>query len=288
MTPATLTGLPESSVGATNMTDRIQTLWNGSWIAALAVGVIVWGLIAWCVVGYRRRKGDPELPAQVRYNMPIEIFYTIVPVMMVGVLFYYTARDQAAILKTDPHPDVTIQVVGKKWSWDFNYLGPDGKPYVYDTGRQVDLTGKSDVETQIPTLYLPVNESVRFDLYSRDVNHSFWVPAFLFKMDLIAGEPNHFGVTPTKEGTFAGKCGNVPEAEQPTRVAPATKGFRIARPRADAASAPADGPAAATTTSASPAPRARSARYSSTPPGRSRNRPSPSSAYCRSHTRSSR
>jgi cytochrome c oxidase subunit 2 len=198
--------LPESSVGATNMTDRIQTLWNGSWIAALAVGVIVWGLILWCVVVYRRRKSDPELPAQVRYNMPIEIFYTIVPVMMVGVLFYYTARDQAVITKTDSNPDVTVQVVGKKWSWDFNYLNHDGTPNVYDTGRQADLTGKSDVEDQVPTLYLPVNESVRFDLFSRDVDHSFWVPAFLFKMDVIPGAPNHFSVTPTKVGTFAGKC----------------------------------------------------------------------------------
>ncbi len=198
--------LPNASIGATDMTDRISKLWDGSWIAALAVGVLVWALTIWCVVAYRRRKNDPEMPPQVRYNMPIEILYTIVPVMMVGVLFYYVARDQQTILDTKKAPDVTIQVVGKKWSWDFNYLEDNSKPGVYDTGRQADLSGRADVEDELPTLYLPVNETVRFDLYSRDVIHSFWVPAFLMKMDLIPGSPNAFQVTPTKEGTFKGKC----------------------------------------------------------------------------------
>jgi cytochrome c oxidase subunit 2 len=198
--------LPDKSIGTTNMTPRISALWDGSWIAALVVGVLVWGLTIWCVVVYRRRRHDPELPAQVRYNMPIEILYTIVPVMMVGVLFYYTARDQQAITDVSKTPDVKIEVVGKKWSWDFNYLDENGQPGVYDTGRQADLTGVPGVELELPTLYLPVDETVQFDLYARDVNHSFWVPAFLMKMDLIAGSPNHFQVTPTKEGTFLGEC----------------------------------------------------------------------------------
>jgi cytochrome c oxidase subunit II len=198
--------LPDASIGATNQTERISTLWDGSWIAALVVGVLVWGLTIWCVVAYRRRRNDPELPAQVRYNMPIEILYTIVPVMMVGVLFYYTARDQQAITDTSKTPDLKVEVVGKKWSWDFNYLDANGQPGVYDTGRQADLTGVPGPELRLPTLYLPVDRTVQFDLYARDVNHSFWVPAFLMKMDLIAGSPNHFQVTPTKEGTFLGEC----------------------------------------------------------------------------------
>jgi cytochrome c oxidase subunit II len=198
--------LPDASIGATNMTDRISALWDGSWIAALVVGILVWGLTIWCVVAYRRRKNDPELPPQVRYNMPIEILYTIVPVMMVGVLFYYVARDQQAILDTSETPDVTIEVVAKKWSWDFNYLENNTEPYVYDTGRQADLTGEPGVEENLPTLWLPVDETVQFDLYSRDVIHSFWIPAFLMKMDTIPGSPNAFQVTPTKEGFFQGKC----------------------------------------------------------------------------------
>ncbi len=198
--------LPDASEGATNHTDRISELWNGSWIAALAVGLFVWGMTIWCVVAYRRRKNDPELPAQTRYNMPIEILYTVVPVMMVGVLFYYTARDQAAIIDTSGPADVSVDVIGKQWGWDFNYLDESGEPIAYEVGRQAELDGEELEEGQVPTLYLPVGQNVQFNLYSRDVAHSFWVPAFLFKMDLYPGSPNEFQMTPTKEGLYKGKC----------------------------------------------------------------------------------
>lgn len=108
----------------------VTNLWIGTWIAGLAVGVLVWGLIAWCVVAYRRHKDDNELPVQLRYNIPIEILYTVVPIFMVVVLFYYTARDEATLLDTSQDPDVTVNVVGKQWSWDFNYLEEDRKSVV--------------------------------------------------------------------------------------------------------------------------------------------------------------
>ncbi len=71
---------------------------------------------------------------------------------------------------------------------------------------QAALDGEPGAEERIPTLVLPVDERVEFVLFSRDVNHSFWIPAFLFKMDNIAGRENHFQVVPTKLGTFQGKC----------------------------------------------------------------------------------
>jgi cytochrome c oxidase subunit 2 len=97
-------------------------LWVGTWIAGLAVGVLVWGLAIWCMIAYRRKKDDPELPPQLRYNVPIELLYTVVPVLMIAVLFYYTARDEAALMDTSKKPDYTINVVAKQWSWDFNYV----------------------------------------------------------------------------------------------------------------------------------------------------------------------
>jgi cytochrome c oxidase subunit II len=194
--------LPEESVGTTNMTPMIQTLWNGSWIAALAVGVIVWGLTVWCVIAYRRRKGDPEVPPQFRYHLPLEVMYTALPLMMVAVLFYYTAVSQAAITNLDEEPDHVVEVIGKQWSWDFNYV----EEGVFETGVQADLDGQRGAEERIPTLYLPVGERVEFHLFARDVNHSFWIPAFLMKMDNIAGRENRFQVVPEREGVFQGKC----------------------------------------------------------------------------------
>jgi cytochrome c oxidase subunit 2 len=194
--------LPAESVGATNQTPVIQTLWNGSWIAALVVGVIVWGLTIWCVVAYRRRAGDPEVPPQFRYHLPLEVMYTAVPLMMIAVLFYYTAVSQADILSLEEEPDHVVEVIGKQWSWDFNYVDEG----VYETGVQANLDGEEGAEERIPTLWLPVDERVEFHLFARDVNHSFWIPAFLFKMDNIPGRENRFQVVPTKEGEFKGKC----------------------------------------------------------------------------------
>ena len=189
--------------GVTQGAERVTTLWVGSWIAALLVGALVWGLIIWCVVAYRRRKDDDgTLPVQLRYNVPLEILYTVVPVFMIAVLFFYTPRDEAALLDTSAKPDVVVNVVGKQWSWDFNYVTQD----TYEAGTHAQLTGKPGVEESLPTLYLPVNQRTEFVLTSRDVIHSFWIPAFLQKLDMIPGKVNRFQVTPTQTGEFQGKC----------------------------------------------------------------------------------
>jgi cytochrome c oxidase subunit 2 len=191
-----------SDAEVTDQTGRITNLWVGSWIAALIVGVITWGLILWCITVYRKRKNDNTLPVQLRYHVPLEVMYVILPLLMIGVLFYYTARDMSAINDISEDPDHTVHVVAKQWSWDFNYVDED----VYDTGQQAQDIGEPGVLAEQPTLYLPVDESVRFVLDSRDVNHSFWVPAFLYKLDAIPGVTNQFQVTPQEIGEYTGKC----------------------------------------------------------------------------------
>jgi cytochrome c oxidase subunit 2 len=188
--------------GVTSESGSIINLWNGSWLAALGVGVLVWGLILWCVVAYRRRKDEAGLPEQLRYNVPIEILYTVVPVFMVAVLFFYTAKLETSEMDVSHKPDVTINVVAKQWNWDFNYVDAG----TYETSSMVTLTGQPGVATKLPALYLPVNQTVEFVLTSRDVNHSFWVPQFLRKLDVIPGRVNRFQVKPTEIGTFQGKC----------------------------------------------------------------------------------
>ncbi|STD09974.1 Cytochrome c oxidase subunit 2 precursor [Dermatophilus congolensis] len=188
--------------GATTGAQRVTQLWIGMWIAALAVGALVWGLTIYCMIRFRRKKDDVGLPPQLRYNVPIEMLYTVIPVMMVGVMFYFVYQDERVLSDTSQKPDVVINVAGKQWSWDFNYMDSN----VHDSGVQADLTGKDGVSKTLPTLYLPVNKRVEFTLTSRDVIHSFWVPAFQQKLDMVPGNVNKFQVTPTQVGTFQGKC----------------------------------------------------------------------------------
>ena len=168
-----------------------QNLWQGAWIAAWAVGIVTWGLMLWAAIAYRRRHKN-DVPGQTKYNIPIEILYTVVPLIMVLGLFWFTARDQSEILTLSNDQQQTVNVVGYRWNWGFNYLDED----TYTVGTP-----------NLPaTLVLPVNEKVRFELTSPDVIHSFWVPAFLFKMDVIPGKTNVFELTPDKVGTYPGRC----------------------------------------------------------------------------------
>jgi len=203
-----LPGFVQGEQPVTDHTERVSGLWVTSWIVLLIVGVIVWGLIVWAVIVYRRRIGQTGLPVQMRYNMPIEIFYTVVPLILVLGFFAFTARDQNAIEQPYAHPDLKIQVYAKQWAWDFNYVTDN----VYDPGVQARPDDQSATpgavqESKIPTLYLPENKKITFQLDSRDVIHSFWVPAFLYKKDVIPGKTNYMYLSTTgRTGTFVGKC----------------------------------------------------------------------------------
>ncbi len=189
-------GLPEA---ATDRAPFIGNLWNGAWIASMIIGVLVWGLIGYALIRFRRRNHD-EAPKQTQYHLPMEILYTLVPFLIIGVLFFFTVQAQNGVLAKDQSANQhQIDVIGQKWSWTFNYREADNAAI----GSDAHTVGT--IET-IPTLYLPLDKPVRFNLQSADVIHSFWVPDFYFKLDVIPGHPNSFDVTPTKEGEFLGKC----------------------------------------------------------------------------------
>ncbi|MCA1710855.1 MAG: cytochrome c oxidase subunit II [Actinobacteria bacterium] len=180
-------GLPEP---ITDQASNIRDLWVGSVAAALVVGLFVWGLIFYAVVRYR--KNSDELPRQVRYNLPIEVLYTVVPFVIIAVLFYYTAVSENFVNNAKKNPDVVVDIVGFQWNWQFNYR---------DAGVQV--TGSP---SQPATMVLPVDQRIRFVETSPDVIHSWWVPEFLFKRDVVPGRQNSFEVTIRKTGTFIGRC----------------------------------------------------------------------------------
>jgi cytochrome c oxidase subunit 2 len=190
---------------------RMYDLWIAASIAALAVGVFVWGLIFWCVVRYRKR-GD-ELPPQTRFNMPLEFLYTIVPVLIVCVLFYYTAITQTYVDKREPNPDVVVTVTAFKWNWKFTHTKVDGDEVKGAAGQEITTIGASDY---VPVLVVPTGRRIEFIERSEDVVHSFWVPEMLFKRDVfpakaseggeLEGIENRFQVTIDREGAFVGRC----------------------------------------------------------------------------------
>ena len=201
----------------TNHTNDIVGLWTTSWIVLLVVGVISWGLLGYAAIAYRRRKNDEGLPAQLRYNMPIETLFTVVPLILVVGFFAYTAKSMASIEQPIAGSN-KIAVIAKQWSWDFGYESEN----VYDSGVQLsDNVFKSGSDAYVnnaagdmhvpgePVLYLVQNQPVELDMRSRDVIHSFWIVDFLYKKDVFPGgtnETNHIYFTPQRLGTYEGKC----------------------------------------------------------------------------------
>mgnify|MGYP003340546011 CR=1 FL=1 len=170
-------------------------LWRGAWLAAGVVGIFTAALILWPVFRHRRKDGDPEYPKQTQYNIPVEVAYTVIPFIIVAVLFYFTARDEATITAKEPSKVMhTIDVTGIQWSWQFCYQ--DGGPKAVVTGTPA----------QPPTLVLPQGERVHFNIHSNDVVHGFWIPAFMIQIQNLPGVENHLEFTANKLGEFPGRC----------------------------------------------------------------------------------
>jgi cytochrome c oxidase subunit II len=190
-------GWPE---GITDQAQHMRVLWTGSVIAALIVGVLVWTLILWPV--FRHRKRGDELPRQTAYNLPLEIAYTILPFLIIAGLFFFTVVVQNKVQDRSENPDETIAVNAFKWNWQFVYPDTNGQD-----GEPVSTVGTT---SEIPILVLPTDRTIRFEVASADVIHSFWVPEFLFKLDVIPGNENGrdnvFEVTVRKEGAYVGRC----------------------------------------------------------------------------------
>ena len=164
-----------------------------SWLVfvcvAAAVAIYVYGAIVWCIFAYRRGHREAE---HFTGNTPLEITYAVIPLLIVIGLFLVTFHDEMPVDAVSAHPENRVDVTAFRWSWRFGY-----------NGDRITTAGTPDAP---PTLYLPVNRTTEIDLATSDVNHSFWVPAFLFKRDAIPGMTNVFDFTPSRTGTYLSRC----------------------------------------------------------------------------------
>lgn len=165
----------------TDQAETIEDVWNLFLAIGLGVLAMVVGLVLWIVLRYRRRGDDDELPSQKQYNIPMEIAYTVIPLLVVIGLFALTVITLRSIEGTDDDPDLVVHVTAYQWSWEFEY--PDSGVVVADNSDETK-----------PVLVLPSSSTIRFDLESLDVVHSFWLTAFRFKRDVIPGTPSSFRV----------------------------------------------------------------------------------------------
>lgn len=172
--------------------ENVLSLWRVLFWSAVVVGALVLGLLSWCLIRYRRRGDDDGLPAQTAGNIPLELFYTAIPFILAGVLFWVAVGTEIGTARSSRAPDLRVDVTGFQWQWRFHY-----------PAEAVTVLG---VENRTPELVLPVDRTVRFRLMSADVIHSFFVPAFLVKRDLIPGQDNELSVRPNRLGTFRANC----------------------------------------------------------------------------------
>jgi cytochrome c oxidase subunit II len=179
------------AIGSTQAAALAEDWWIFTY-AAIVVALFVWGLILYAAVRFRRTERNVEPRSQKDANAPLEIAWTIAPLVLVIVLFVRTAHLETEVeAQAKVHP-VEIAVDGYRWGWTFAYRGGP------------TVRGTADTP---PEMVLPLGEVVAIRVSSSDVIHSFWIPDMLFKRDAIPGRLSSFDLTPTKEGTFLGRCG---------------------------------------------------------------------------------
>jgi cytochrome c oxidase subunit 2 len=159
------------------------------WIA-VAVFLLVEGLIVWSVLRYRRR--DDRLPEQTHGNFVMEVVWTAIPAIIVGVLFVMSMQTLARVEARSPNPAVTVDVKAFQWQWTFEY-----------PAQELSFTGLGATG---PEMVIPVGEPVHVRLESNDVIHSWYVPLFLYKEDVVPGRVNEFDLLVSEPGVYTGQC----------------------------------------------------------------------------------
>ena len=197
----TTDGAPPNGFPATVATSQGQqsaSLYPIVFAIAVVIFILVEGLIVLIAIRFRRKKTDVEFPPQTHGNNVLEILWTVIPAFVVIVIFILSMSVLVNVQADSATPSVTVDVTGFQWQWNFAY--PDLKSA---SGQPLSYTGAGK---DGPQMVLPTNETVRIRLQSKDVIHSFYVPQFFYKLDVIPGRTNEFEITIKDPGTYGGQC----------------------------------------------------------------------------------
>ncbi len=185
--------------GVTSTDNNVHTLWHLTYYIGIPLAAIVVGGIAWSLLRYRRKPGD-DVPAQFQYHIPIEAAYTIIPIILVAVIFGFIYGRENTIDHVSKTPAVKIRVDGFQWGWKFTY--PNGHQEVGSISSQPNINS----QLGLPILYMPAGETVQFQLVADDVNHGFYIPEFLMQRDMIPGINNVIDINVKKPHQLYGEC----------------------------------------------------------------------------------
>jgi cytochrome c oxidase subunit II len=180
---------------------QIRDLYTVVFLIAVAIFIVVEGLIIWTVIRYRRKPGDDTLPPQIHGNNIAEMVWTVVPTIIVIFLFVVSWQTLNEVDTTSASPQTKIRALAGQFQWQFDYLNDDGTKVLYT--EQLPLVSQGGGMT------VPAGRSVALSLVSNDVIHAFYVPQFLFKRDVVPGHPNQFEFTVNESDagqTFRGQC----------------------------------------------------------------------------------
>jgi cytochrome c oxidase subunit 2 len=172
------------------------------WVIA-AISAFVLALLLICILRFNAR-ANPR-PSRTTHNTPIEILWTIVPVIILAVIAVPSFR-LLFLQLTIPKPDLTVKVTGKQWFWSYGY--PDSK-FEFDSLMvpEKDLKpGQLRLLAVDNEMVVPVNKIVHVLVTGADVIHSFAVPSFGIRMDAVPGRLNEIWFKATTEGVFYGQC----------------------------------------------------------------------------------
>ncbi len=187
---------------------RIRELYDLVFAIAAVIFLVVEGLIIWTVIRYRRRPGDDTLPPQTHGNAIAEVVWTVVPTIIVGILFVASWSTLNTVEATSPQPELKVRAVAAQFLWTFDYLPADYQPG-QETEPVFTVTTPEGETPEEGGFVLPTRRTSPRYLQSPDVIHAFYVPQFLFKRDVVPGRVNSFEFTLNESdagNTFHGQC----------------------------------------------------------------------------------